>query len=81
MLSPLRIGSYYTRISFIHYASKWRTETLIHLKDFVTKEQAAQEIQKVYYTGGTTNTAAGLIKALEEFKPDNGGRPGLAKRV
>lgn len=82
IIDALNVGPYFTRVALVQYASKWRVQIPFHLNTFFTKKQLLDETRNLYYTGGTTNTAAGLTQAVNELSdPSFGARPGQARQV
>lgn len=81
IVEQLHIADYYTRIGMIQFSSLARTTSTFHLNKYRLKDDAIKAMREAEFTGGTTNTSAGLEMALEQFDPIYGARPKKAQQV
>ena len=73
MVSQLEIGPDNTQVGMVVFGSSSRVE--FHLNTYHDNSSLLQAIANVQYTGGGTNTPAGLTTLLSEFSPVYGARP------
>lgn len=81
IVEQLHVAEYYTRVGMVQYSSLARTLTTFHLNQYQRKENVIKAMRDAEFTGGTTNTSAGLEQAKEELNPVYGARPKKAQQV
>ena len=73
IVNGLVIGPQNTQVGVITFGSNARVS--FHLNTYQTNGTLHQAIANILYTGGSTNTPAGLMTLLNEFSMMYGGRP------
>lgn len=81
IVEQLHVGEYFTRISMVQFSSLARTVATFHLNKYPLKDNIIKAMREAEFTGGTTNTSAGLEMAREELDPIYGARPKTAQQV
>ena len=73
LVRQLEIGPDNTRVGLIRFGSS--ASVMFHLNTYQEKSNLLRAISNVGYTGGSTNTPAGLTTLLSEFSTVYGARP------
>ncbi|KAK0400083.1 hypothetical protein QR680_003346 [Steinernema hermaphroditum] len=81
LISRLKIGPHYTRVSLVVFSTVGKTHSVFDLKRYDTADEIIKAIRNAPYSGGTTAVGQGIQVGREQINERKGGRPKIATRA